>query len=256
MNTYNEKEIIALLQDPARQKEAFECIVNEYSEQLYWQIRRMVLSHEDANDLLQNTFIKAWTNLEYFRAEAKMSTWLYRIALNECLTFLNKQRATNQLSIDDADADMVNKLESDTYFNGDETQILFQKALLTLPEKQRIVFNLKYFQEMKYEDMSEILGTSIGALKASYHHAVKKIENFLKDELQLELSKFRIAKIKQGCNFVGFRTWKRVKFIRKHTLHNFSKAVKLQKEASIISILGHAKHSSSHKYLISKIGAA
>ena len=99
MNTYNEKEIIALLQDPARQKEAFECIVNEYSEQLYWQIRRMVLSHEDANDLLQNTFIKAWTNLEYFRAEAKMSTWLYRIALNECLTFLNKQRATNQLSI-------------------------------------------------------------------------------------------------------------------------------------------------------------
>ena len=134
----------------------------------------MVLSHEDANDLLQNTFIKAWTNLEYFRAEAKMSTWLYRIALNECLTFLNKQRATNQLSIDDADADMVNKLESDTYFNGDETQILFQKALLTLPEKQRIVFNLKYFQEMKYEDMSEILGTSIGALKASYHHAVKK----------------------------------------------------------------------------------
>ena len=119
MNTYNEKEIIALLQDPARQKEAFECIVNEYSEQLYWQIRRMVLSHEDANDLLQNTFIKAWTNLEYFRAEAKMSTWLYRIALNECLTFLNKQRATNQLSIDDADADMVNKLESDTYFNGD-----------------------------------------------------------------------------------------------------------------------------------------
>ena len=166
MNTYNEKEIIALLQDPARQKEAFECIVNEYSEQLYWQIRRMVLSHEDANDLLQNTFIKAWTNLEYFRAEAKMSTWLYRIALNECLTFLNKQRATNQLSIDDADADMANKL---------------QKALLTLPEKQRIVFNLKYFQEMKYEDMSEILGTSIGALKASYHHAVKKIENFLKE---------------------------------------------------------------------------
>ena len=181
MNTYNEKEIIALLQDPARQKEAFECIVNEYSEQLYWQIRRMVLSHEDANDLLQNTFIKAWTNLEYFRAEAKMSTWLYRIALNECLTFLNTQRATNQLSIDDADADMENKLESDTYFNGDETQILFQKALLTLPEKQRIVFNLKYFQEMKYEDMSEILGTSIGALKASYHHAVKKIENFLKE---------------------------------------------------------------------------
>ena len=142
MNTYNEKEIIALLQDPARQKEAFECIVNEYSEQLYWQIRRMVLSHEDANDLLQNTFIKAWTNLEYFRAEAKISTWLYRIALNECLTFLNKQRATNQLSIDDADADMVNKLESDTYFNGDETQILFQKALQFVDSQRYVVSDL------------------------------------------------------------------------------------------------------------------
>lgn len=181
MNTYNEKEIIALLQDPAQQKKAFEGIVTEYSEQLYWQIRRMVLSHEDANDLLQNTFIKAWMNLDYFRAEAKLSTWLYRIALNECLTFLNKQHAMSQLSINEADADMVNRLESDSYFNGDETQLLFQKALLTLPEKQRMVFHLKYFQEMKYEDMSEILGTSIGALKASYHHAVKKIESFLKE---------------------------------------------------------------------------
>ena len=102
MDTYNEKEIIALLQDPKRQREAFECIVKQYSEQLYWQIRRMVLSHDDANDLLQNTFIKAWINIDYFRAEAKMSTWLYRIALNECLTFLNKQRANNQLSIDEA----------------------------------------------------------------------------------------------------------------------------------------------------------
>lgn len=181
--TYNETEVIALLQDPARQREAFERIVNQYSEQLYWQIRRMVLSHDDANDLLQNTFIKAWTNIDYFRGEARMSTWLYRIALNECLTFLNKQRALNQLSIDDAEADMVNRLESDPYFNGDETQKMFQKALITLPEKQRMVFNLKYFQEMKYEDMSEILGTSIGALKASYHHAVKKIENFFKENL-------------------------------------------------------------------------
>ena len=135
MYAYNDEEIGEQLRNPVTQRNAFEQVVRQYSQQLYWQIRRMVLSHEDANDLLQNTFIKAWTNLEYFRAEAKMSTWLYRIALNECLTFLNKQRATNQLSIDDADADMVNKLESDTYFNGDETQILFQKALLTLPEK-------------------------------------------------------------------------------------------------------------------------
>ena len=122
MNTYNEKEIIALLQDPARQKEAFECIVNEYSEQLYWQIRRMVLSHEDANDLLQNTFIKAWINIDYFRAEAKMSTWLYRIALNECLTFLNKQRANNQLSIDEADAEMYRDKNGAGRFRGTKKQ--------------------------------------------------------------------------------------------------------------------------------------
>lgn len=183
MNNYNEKEIIALLQDPTRQREAFECIVREYSEQLYWQIRRLVLSHEDANDLLQNTSIKAWTNIDYFRGDAKMSTWLYRIALNECLTFLNKQRASNQLSIDDADMEMLNKLESDTYFDGDDTQKIFLQAIHTLPEKQQIVFNLKYFKEMKYEEISEIVGTSIGALKASYHHAVKKIEAFLEKHL-------------------------------------------------------------------------
>ncbi len=183
MNNYNEKEIIALLQDSARQREAFECIVKEYSEQLYWQIRRLVLSHEDANDLLQNTFIKAWTNIDYFRGDAKMSTWLYRIALNECLTFLNKQRASNQLSIDDTDIEMLNKLESDAYFDGDDTQKIFLQAIHTLPEKQQIVFNLKYFKEMKYEEISEIVGTSVGALKASYHHAVKKIEAFLEKHL-------------------------------------------------------------------------
>ena len=182
-NTYNEKEIVVLLQDPARQQEAFERIVKEYSEQLYWQIRRLVLSHDDANDILQNTFIKAWTNIEYFRGDAKMSTWLYRIALNECLTFLNKQRASQQLSIDEADTEIVNQLESDTYFDGDETQKVFLQAIKQLPEKQQMIFNLKYFKEMKYEEISEILGTSIGALKASYHHAVKKIESFLEKHL-------------------------------------------------------------------------
>ena len=180
MDNYNESEIIALLQDSTRQREAFECIVKEYSEQLYWQIRRMVLSHDDANDLLQNTFIKAWMNIDYFRGDAKISTWLYRIALNECLTFLNKQRANAQLSIDVIQAEMVNKLETEPYFDGNETQKIFLKAVHTLPEKQQMVFNLKYFKEMKYEEISEILGTSIGALKASYHHAIKKIEKFLK----------------------------------------------------------------------------
>ena len=183
MDNYNEREIIALLQDSTRQREAFECIVKEYSEQLYWQIRRMVLSHDDANDILQNTFIKAWMNIDYFRGDAKLSTWLYRIAFNECLTFLNKQRANSQLSIDETDAEMINQLEGDAYFDGDNMQILFQKAIQSLPEKQRIIFNLKYFQEMKYEEISEILGTSTGGLKASYHHAVKKIEAFLKEHL-------------------------------------------------------------------------
>ena len=180
MDNYNEKEAIALLQDPERQREAFECIVKEYSEQLYWQIRRMVLSHDDANDILQDTFIKAWLNIDYFRGEAKMSTWLHRIALNECLTFLNKRQANTQLSIDDIHSEMTNSLETDPYFDGDETQRIFLKAVHTLPEKQQMVFNLKYFKEMKYEEISQILGTSIGALKASYHHAVKKIESFLK----------------------------------------------------------------------------
>ena len=182
-STYNEKEIAVLLQDPAHQREAFARIVKEYSEQLYWQIRRLVLTHEDANDILQNTFIKAWTNIEYFRGDAKMSTWLYRIALNECLTFLNKQRASQQLSIDEAEAETMNQLESDTYFDGDETQKIFLQAVKQLPEKQQMIFNLKYFKEMKYEEISEILGTSIGALKASYHHAVKKIESFLEKHL-------------------------------------------------------------------------
>lgn len=183
METFDETKIIHLLQEPETRKEAFAEIVKQYREQLYWQIRRMVLSHDDTNDLLQNTFIKAWVNIGYFRAEAKLSTWLYRIALNECLTFLNKQQAQNAMLIDDPESTMMDKLEGDAYFNGDETQRLLQKALQTLPEKQRMVFNLKYYQEMKYEEMSEIFGTSVGALKASYHHAVKKIEHFLKESL-------------------------------------------------------------------------
>lgn len=178
---YNEQEVLELLQDARTQREAFGRVVARYSEQLYWQIRRLVLSHDDANDLLQNTFIKAWTNIEYFRADAKLSTWLYRITLNECLTFLNKQRAQATVSLDDPDAAALQKLEGDPYFSGDHAQMLLQKALLALPEKQRMVFNLKYFQEMKYEEMSDIFGTSVGALKASYHHAVKKIEKFLKE---------------------------------------------------------------------------
>lgn len=176
----SEKREIALqLQDPATRREAFTQIVSQYGEKLYWQIRKMVLNHDDADDLLQNTFLKAWSNLDYFRGEAKISTWLFKIAINECITFLNKQRAQNNISIDDTDVFLLEQLRSDDYFSGDEIQLKLQEAILRLPEKQRLVFNMKYFDDMKYDDMSEILGTSVGALKASYHYAVKKIEEYL-----------------------------------------------------------------------------
>lgn len=183
MQSYTEDEIVVQLRDPAKQREAFAKVVAQYGEKLYWQIRKMVLDHEDANDLLQNTFLKAWTSIDYFRGEAKLSTWLYKIAINECITFLNKQRSMNNVSIDDTDAFLLERLKGDDYFDGDEAQLRLQKAILTLPEKQRLVFNMKYFDEMKYEEISEILGTSVGALKASYHHAAKKIEEFLTKEL-------------------------------------------------------------------------
>lgn len=182
MQQYTEDEIVERLRDPDEQRDAFAGIVSLYGEKLYWQIRKMVLGHEDANDLLQNTLLKAWTNLDCFRGEAKLSTWLYRIAINECITFLNKQRSQNNVSIDDTDVFLLERLKGDEYFDGDEVQVKLQKAILTLPEKQRLVFNMKYFDEMKYENMSEVLGTSVGALKASYHHAVKKIEEFLTKE--------------------------------------------------------------------------
>ena len=176
----NEDDIKERLHDPHTRRSAFEEVVGEFSEQLYWQIRRMGVSHDDANDILQNTFIKAWTNIDYFRGDAKLSTWLYRIDLNECLNFLSRQRAQENISIDEADSNFINMIEGDPYFDGDETQVMFQKAIRTLPEKQRIIFNLRYFHEMKYEDISEIVGTTVGALKASYHHAVKKIEEYFK----------------------------------------------------------------------------
>ena len=135
MTPYNEREVLKLLQEESTQRKGFEMIVAQYSEQLYWQIRRMVLSHEDANDLLQNTFIKAWTNIDYFRAEAKLSTWLYRIALNECLTFLNRQRATTMVAIDDPEAVVVQKLESDPYYSGDKMQMLLAKSLADFARK-------------------------------------------------------------------------------------------------------------------------
>ena len=178
---FNEEEILEQLRNPDTQRQGFAHLVNEYSERLYWQIRKMVYSHDDANDILQDVFIKAWLNIEKFRGDAKLSTWLYKIAINESITFINRSKAKLNLSIDDTDSFLIDKLEGDEYFDGDEAQLLLQKAIVTLPEKQRLVFQMKYFNEMKYDEMSDILGTSVGALKASYHHAVKKVERSLKE---------------------------------------------------------------------------
>lgn len=179
MKAFNEETLIEQLHHPETRRAAFEQVVRAYSEQLYWQIRRMVLSHDDANDVLQNTFIKAWTGIDTFRGEARLSSWLYRIAINESLSFLNRQSTVATVDIDSPEGSLADRLEGDTYFNGNDAQKLLQEALLTLPDKQRLVFNMKYFQEMKYEEMSQVLGTSVGALKASYHLAVKKISHFL-----------------------------------------------------------------------------
>lgn len=177
-----EEELIARLIDPKTQRQAFEEVVNQYSQQLYWQIRKMVITHSDADDVLQNVFIKVWTNLDAFRAESKLSTWLYRIAVNESITFINREKTKRNLSIDDDDSFLGDQLESDPYFDGDEAALKLQKAILTLPEKQRLVFNMKYFEDLKYSEISEILNTSEGALKASFHHASKKIEEYLLKE--------------------------------------------------------------------------
>lgn len=178
---YNEKQLIQQLADESTREKAFEILVREFQQQLYWQIRRMVLRHDDADDVLQNVFLKAWQGIGHFRGDARLSTWLYRIAYNETLNFLDKRNlSTVSLSAGaDSDAEAVKvQLESDPYFDGDELQIQLQQAIHSLPPKQRQVFNMKYFQEMKYEDISQILGTSIGALKASYHHAVQKITTY------------------------------------------------------------------------------
>ena len=169
-----DSQLIERLRDPRQCRAAFGEVIRAYSEPLYWQIRRMVENHDDANDLLQNTFMKAWQSLENFRGDAKLTTWLYKIAINESLTFLEKERKRLNISIDDESSMLINAIEADTHTDGDETLKKLRQTIATLPEKQRIVFNMRYYDEIPYEQMSEILGTSAGALKASYHHAVKK----------------------------------------------------------------------------------
>lgn len=169
----SDSELVEMLREPRTRREGFAVLVKQYSEKLYWKVRRIVLSHEDANDVLQNVFIKVWSNLQNFQGKSSLSTWLYRIAVNESLDFLRKQKLADKVSADE-DVSVASRLMSDEYFDGDEVQARLQEAVARLPEVQRTVFNFKYFEEMKYSEMSQILNTSEGALKASYHLAVKK----------------------------------------------------------------------------------
>lgn len=175
----DESKLITALKNTETIDVAFRQLMTLYKERLYWHIRKMVLSHDDADDVLQNTFVKVYKNIHSFNKNSKLYSWMYRIATNEAITFLNKRAKSKNVDITEVQHQLAENLESDVYFNGDEIQLKLQKAIATLPQKQQLVFNMKYFDEMKYNDMSEILETSVGSLKASYHHAVKKIQNIL-----------------------------------------------------------------------------
>lgn len=171
--------ILQKFEDEKTKNEAFSLLLQKYQQKVYWHIRRMVLNHDDADDIVQEVFIKVWKNLVNFRQDAQLYTWLYRIASNECITFLNKKKAKKNIPFDDVSEQLTNYLSEENYFSGDAIQKKLQEALITLPEKQRLVFNMKYYDDMKFQEISDALGTSVGALKASYHLAVKKIEKHL-----------------------------------------------------------------------------
>lgn len=172
---------IIQLQSPKTKELAFKQLVSLYKERLYWHIRKIVISHHDADDVLQNTFIKIFKNIDSFKKDSKLYSWMYRIATNESITFINKRAREKNIDITDYQQELVSNLDNDNWFTGEEIQLILQKAIATLPQKQQLVFNMKYFDEMKYQQISEILETSVGALKASYHIAVKKIEQFIKN---------------------------------------------------------------------------
>ncbi|HTQ64298.1 MAG TPA: sigma-70 family RNA polymerase sigma factor [Puia sp.] len=177
--TTHDTELLSLFRDPETKEKAFTDIIKKYQERLYWHIRRMVIDHEDANDVLQNVFIRVWNGLENFREDAQLYTWLYRIATNECLTFLEQQKKRAAISLSEMESGLSNKIKADKHFDAQKLEWKLQLAIQQLPEKQRIVFSLRYYDEMPYEEMSRVLETSEGALKASYHHAVKKIEEYI-----------------------------------------------------------------------------
>jgi RNA polymerase sigma-70 factor, ECF subfamily len=172
-----QNQFIKALTSPETQEVAFKKLLADYKERLYWHIRKIVITHEDANDVLQNTFIKVFENIDKFKGNSNIYTWMYKIATNESLNFLVKKSKQLGISNQELIEKRTDKLESDVYFDGDEMQLKLQKVISTLPEKQRLIFNMRYFEEMKYEKMSEVLETSVGGLKASYHHAVKKIKS-------------------------------------------------------------------------------
>ena len=177
--TIQDTELLLQFRDPENKEKAFTAIIKKYQEKLYWHIRRMVVEHEDANDVLQNVFIRVWNGLENFREDSQLYTWLYRIATNECLSFLEQQKRKSALSFDEMESGLSNKIVADKYFDPNKLEWKLQLAIQQLPEKQRVVFTLRYYDEMPYEEMSRVLDTSEGALKASYHHAVKKIEDYI-----------------------------------------------------------------------------
>ncbi|MEO8234108.1 MAG: RNA polymerase sigma factor [Flavobacterium sp.] len=176
----DEKAFIAELLNPKTQNDAFRKLLQLYQKPLYNHVRNMVLSHDDTDDVLQNTFVKIFQNLKNFKGDSKLFSWMYRIATNEAITFMQQRAKKSGISSEEVQQKAINKLESDVYFDGNEIQLKLQKAIANLPEKQQLVFKMKYFEELKYEQIAEITGTSVGALKASYFHAVKKIEEFLK----------------------------------------------------------------------------
>jgi len=176
----DETLLIQQLKNVKTKEKAFRELITLYKERLYWHIRKIVISHDDTDDVLQNTFIKIFKNIDKFNEQSKLYSWMYRIATNESITFINKRAKQRSVDLEDYQQELASSLESDDFFTGDEIQIILQKAIATLPQKQQLVFNMKYFDELKYDEISSILETSVGALKASYFHAVKKIENYIK----------------------------------------------------------------------------
>ncbi|MDG1517779.1 MAG: RNA polymerase sigma factor [Flavobacteriales bacterium] len=179
---WTDEDIIDKIKDNKTVDYGFNLLMEKYQEKVYWVIRRMVIDHESSDDIAQETFVKVWKNLDKFKGESKLYTWIYRIATNEALTHLRKKKRRFFLSIGDIENELMSTLEADIYYSGDVIQLKLQKAILTLPEKQRLVFNMKYFEELKFREIAEVLEVTVGSLKAQYHHAVKKIEKYLKED--------------------------------------------------------------------------